>query len=458
MTDNSSNGIQSLTASYKPHSKTLTRSPFENTSADKSRWRLSLGNAPKFMKLPDHDITHPITFNSDTNPVPSIRKYANIDDFSKSDFSEPSPKIYDKTDFKVNPKRGVPLPPLPVASVDDPARLAIQQTTKKPDRSLMPLPPTPLDVVVANDIQTLASAKGGDTSEDKMKEGSTDDMPIEECTSSSDENKRIDFGLHEKSPSELPLSTTNSMAATVDGVTTVNSNGENRVTTNKELRHNEQLENVQNNAPVTVSSSTLTTIEIVPVSTTVSNNKGAAIDNATTICSDEDYVISDYEFYSMQKQRQKSLITGKVSTNDVSEYLELKCLNPALGNYVIMHRVDHPSLKTDSQAYAYDYIYHSYVEMCKCKLRQSGVPPRKVKRVGYTPSVSIDTDVENRHATYVNIKELHGATLLPPPRAHHASDVDIPKSLPEQQSDFKVPPRNISRPKCYLSAPPAIPL
>ena len=349
-----------------------------------------------------------------------------------------------------------------------------QQSSVKLDRSSMPLPPTPLDVVTTcnskNNLPTSPFAiapvevEGNTSSEDKnMNNGTTDDTRLEEYSSSSDGYERIDLlDFPEKQWSPLP-SATNDTAATVNffNVVITTADGENCIATDTEINGNKQADTGQNVASATITSTNnlpSSTLEVTPASATVNEDllptadTGAAKDHETAICLDTDYVISDYEFYSMQKQQQTSAETTDSNAN-VSVYLELKCLNPDVGNYILMHKVDSRTSTRPLQTYAYDYVFHPYIEMCRRKLRQSGVPPRRVKREGHTPSVSVNSNTIENYVSYVNVARLHDTTFLPP----RGNDVTV---FPKEQSDFHpvMPPRNISRNGCYLSAPSAIPM
>ena len=140
-------------------------------------------------------------------------------------------------------------------------------------------------------------------------------------------------------------------------------------------------------------------------------------------------------------------------SSSTPEYLELQDVNPALSDYVFMHKADSQGLNMASQVLTYDYAYHSYVKMCRYKLRQSGVPPRGVIREGHTPSASISPTATEKNVTYVNMKRLHNTTLLPP----HSKCADNSDSSSEDHLEPTVLPRNVLRIGCYLGAPSAVP-
>ena len=369
--------------------------------------------------------------------------------------------------FKKLDRSEMPLPPTPleVVVLNNSGEVNMQQSSEKCNRSTMPLPPTPLDAVIFSDLMesstpaTLSTGPEGGTTDEKntrgMNKSFTDDAQMEEYSSSSDGYERIYFDELEKAPTPL-LFTTDGISTTTHNVTVTNSLGENCTTTvNKEFDRIMQADGSQVNSSLT-DTSTLEVVSAVNETSLCMADTRADNDNGTAACLDEDYVISDYEFYSMHKQMQTPLTdsTDQVSSS-TPEYLELQGLNPALDDYVPMHKADSQDLKRPSQVHVYDYACHSYmyVEMCRYKLQQSGVPPRRVKREGHTPSVSISSTSTGKNATYVNMKRLHNVTLLPP----RSSGADNPNSLSEDHSEPMMPPRNALRIGYYLSAPSAVP-
>lgn len=350
-------------------SQTLTRS-YRKISSDIefSKRRLSLGNASKFVKIPEHCITLPITCS--TSVVFSVPKHTTGSTHSDHECGclVASPKMANEadSDFKLTvPRCDMPLPPLPSAQMNDHTQLSVQQSTKKLDRALMPLPPTPLDFDELNEGSSASVVQQSsekfdrslmplpptpldavlssgtvpvevdatDASNDKnVKEDSIDDACIEECSSSSNGYERINFGLLEQ---PLP-STTHDTAVTVGGITSDNSNEDSCTTT-------ESIKQANNGQITTTHGSTNSSLPSavveMPASAIVNGgplsiaDTGAAIDNETTNCSDEDYIIGDYEFYSMQKQQKALVVTDDIDkVSSTPKYLELKCLDPAVGN------------------------------------------------------------------------------------------------------------------------------
>lgn len=148
----------------------------------------------------------------------------------------------------------------------------------------------------------------------------------------------------------------------------------------------------------------------------------------------------------------KKSLPSETKQSDYYNIPELRRIHSTTDSYVYMHKVKLPTLKRNSDVYTYDYIYHSYIEMCRHRKRCSGVPPRNIKRIGYQPS----TDVQE---TYVNFRiiETHAITSLPQREDHKRP---IPKKRTIRKHPIRkppLPPRNIPRPGCYLTAPRAIP-
>ena len=132
---------------------------------------------------------------------------------------------------------------------------------------------------------------------------------------------------------------------------------------------------------------------------------------------------------------------------------ELQRTDSAISSYVQMHRVNNPTLKEDSDISTYDYVDYGYVEMCKRRRRCSGVPPRRIKRIGYQPSIPVNVNPSKEPEVYVNFKTIEKHTISVPPRENHTRPTE------KQHADYKppMPLRNIPRPKYFLSAPPSVP-
>ena len=142
----------------------------------------------------------------------------------------------------------------------------------------------------------------------------------------------------------------------------------------------------------------------------------------------------------------------KSPTTEIKK-LELRHTNSTTSCYVRMYKVNDPSSKRDSDIYTYDYVDHSFVQMCKCRKRCTGVPPRNIKRIGYEPSIYINIDTIKEHETYANFRTIESHTIPLPPRENRR------RPIPKRRANYKppMPPRNIPRPGCFLSAPSAVP-
>ena len=132
---------------------------------------------------------------------------------------------------------------------------------------------------------------------------------------------------------------------------------------------------------------------------------------------------------------------------------EFRHTDSSTSNYIYMYEVNDPSSKRDSNIYTYAYVCHSHIQMYKHRRRSTGVPPRRVKRTEHHPSIHADINPVKEHRTSNNFKITQKHTISLPPRGK-------PKMpTPQQPTDYKppIPPRNIPRPECYLSAPSAVP-
>ena len=132
---------------------------------------------------------------------------------------------------------------------------------------------------------------------------------------------------------------------------------------------------------------------------------------------------------------------------------KLECIDSSTSNYVHLYKVNNPAMKGDSHVYTYDYVHHSFVQMCKHRKRCTGVPPRTVKRTGYQPSTYAGVNSIKEHKPYVNFEIIENHSIILPPRRNHR------KPTPKRCANCKppMPSRNIPRQGCYLSAPSALP-
>ena len=399
---------------FDRHSRSTTPTPLNRTTSNESKEKSFEHSFYKFdrstMPLPPIPLDAKKSFDKlsrSTTPTPLNCTISNEPSFEQSSYKldrstmplPPTPldakKSFDKLSRSTTPT------PLNCTISNESKEKSFEQSSYKLDRSTMPLPPTPLD-----------AEKGFD-----RHSRSTTPTPLNRTTSNESKEKSFEQSSYKLDRSTMPLP-----PIPLDAVASNDS---------KEQSSPDKLD--------------------VPLNVTINERLLPVANGETVVCLDKDYVISDYEFYSMQKQQNKS------DGSNVPMYLELQSLDADLGNYVIMHKIKDRKLKKPS--YAYDYVYYPYIEMFRRKLRQSGVPPRRVKREGYTALASVNTNTEEKHVIYVNIKRSQDTTLFLPPRGNDA--LGIPTVSPEEQHshlEAVVPPRNLPRNGCYLSAPSAIPL
>ena len=367
-------------------------------------------------------------------------------------------KSFEQSPCKLD-RSAMPLPPTPLDAVTSKEK-SFEQNSCKLDRSTMPLPPIPLDA--------FTSTESNKKSSDKLDRSTMPLPPIPlDAFTSTESNKKSSDKLN-RSTMPLPPTPFTSKEKSFDKLDRSTIPAPLDATNFNELKEKsfEQssckldrstmplpptpLDAVTSNDSKEKSLQSSPDKPNMPVSMTINQRLLPVASEEIAVCLNNDYVISDYEFYSMQKLRQTS------DGFKIPVYLELQSLDTDLGNYVIMHKIKDRKLKIPS--YAYDYVYHPYIQMFKRKLRQNGVPPRRVKREGYTPLASVGTSSIEMHVSYVNIKRLKDTTLLLPPRG-----IDIPgvpTVSPEEHSHLEavVLPRNLPRNGCYLSAPSAVPL
>ena len=148
---------------------------------------------------------------------------------------------------------------------------------------------------------------------------------------------------------------------------------------------------------------------------------------------------------------EQSLYDDKISEQKC--LAKLRSIDSTSSNYVRMYTANHPGSKRNSDTY--DYACHSYVEMRRYHRRCTGVPPRRVTRIGYQPPIfSNTTHVKENENTYVNFRIIKPHVTLLPPREKCKKSTGV-----KECSNFQpqMPPRNVPRPRCYLSGPLAIP-
>jgi len=138
--------------------------------------------------------------------------------------------------------------------------------------------------------------------------------------------------------------------------------------------------------------------------------------------------------------------------------------------YVKMYKVkplawdDDQTSDSQAEVYSYDYTYHRNLRLRKYGKECDGVPPRNIRRYGYTESadyVNADTQCD-----YVNFKALENTPIASPPRGSSTSKSGAiseketaMKPIPKRRTNVRpaLPPRNIPRERYYLSGPIAVP-
>ena len=392
---------------------------------------------------------------------------------------------------------------------------------KQHSRSAMPLPLTPLDLVISKG--SLSSSTSFTSTSTGMKEPPLSPTLSTTIVDSIDmagnhNNVQKKHGYEEVDYSFLKESSNSGIVVVVNGEV-IKINQDNRRTSTSVISDISATSGTFATSDTSATSNTYATSDTSAISDEISSetflneelllttHETAALGNHAAIGFDEDgdYVINDYEFRQMQQASVAYLTiihtdTMSSSTNiDSPDHIEIKdedddniyaqieastddkitseciahgdgciantkqCkvskpkhLDSDMSSYIFMHKATCSSSSNKSPLYTYDYVDHFYMQMLR--RRCSGVPPRNVKRVGYKPSIDISTysnAIKSHNATYVNCSNInrqlqHGTTLLPPRQLHTNDEKSDAMLIP--------PPRNIPRPGCYLSAPPATPI
>ena len=505
----------------------------------------------KPIKTSKHHITMPTTYvqndsNSSTLGLPTFQ-YKEIVS-SCPDFSSASSGIDDNISRNLANSTGAlpydskpiaerPETPKPFILVPSEEQIQSNDQTDHPKmfcRSTMPLPLTPLDLVTSGDSvsttlsSTSSNSSAGSTSSSISSAGVKDRSlsPIVFTTTFVDEiDTAIESDNHDDTQEHVndyeiidfssPLNPQEKLQSNPGTATTADSIA--ATSTDDGDCTLVVFDNTQDNGEIKTSGNS----DAVASKSSISNKSppttdvSQASDVKATTCwdADEDYVISNQEFFKGLKQMQQasddyltiistdkglsslhlshteehpckqqggqSDMKGKVDTDSpqveeniydriisqyvvhagkitVSEQYE-SIKNDSLtrsNKYIFMHRM---SSRNGSQIHTYDYIDLLHLKKMRLKKHCSGVPPRKVMRPGYKPSADIITcsnATKTHPATYVNCSNLkrrqYGITMLPP-RQGHTNNVDEANSTP------KALPRSIPRPGHYLSAPPAMP-
>ena len=341
-------------------------------------------------------------------------------------------------------------------------------------RSLtLPLPLTPLE-------SSLVASSSADADGQVTEEDTQDYEQMNELSSSSDGYEKIDYEPPDiQNPQEQPLPfthTTRYNAVQKDTQDDVQGNEETEgyiieqidfghpvtdkmqstqlasnavVKDNDELEYYEWCEVKRLLKPVLVTSAAAATAKLnASVQFSSMHNINNSHDGNTMASQSMD----DYDD-TMTLTEKCTYDDTRSPTTAMADIPEMRQISSTTSNYVCMYRVNGPSLKRDSDIYAYDYVYHSYIQMCRRRKRNTGVPPRSIKRSGYQPPIYVNINTTKEHETYVNFRTTERHTISLPPRRNHN------KPTPTRRANCKppMPPRNIPRPGCYLSAPSAVP-
>ena len=341
-----------------------------------------------------------------------------------------------------------------------------------------PLPHTPLQITLS--ASSLVDADGQVTEEDIR-----DHEQMNELSSSSDGYEKVDYGLPDiQNPQEEPLPLTHTAsnnAVQKDTQDNVQGNEETEgyvikqidfghPVTDKmqsthldmtgatnavvqddddELEYYEWCEVKRSFKPVLVASAAAATTKSDASVQFSSVHKISKSHDRNTMASqsiDDDAVaLNEQNMYDDTRSP-----TTEVKKSDIPE---MRQIDSTTSSYVRMYKVNDPLSKRDSDIYAYDYVYHSYIQMCRRRKRNSGVPPRSIKRSGYQPSLYVNIHATKEHPTYVNFRTTEKHTISLPPRENRN------RPTPKRRANYKprMPPRNLPRPGCYLSAPSALP-
>ena len=124
---------------------------------------------------------------------------------------------------------------------------------------------------------------------------------------------------------------------------------------------------------------------------------------------------------------------------------KLRSIDSTSSNYIRMYKANNPGSKRDSG---------SYIEMRRHRRRCTGVPPRRVTRIGNQPQTYVNITHFKENKNYVNCRIIEPHAISLPPRENCKKSTEIKECSNCQP---QMPPRNIPRPRCYLSGPLAIP-
>ena len=182
-----------------------------------------------------------------------------------------------------------------------------------------------------------------------------------------------------------------------------------------------------------------------------------------TIELDEDYVISEQEFKQMEQAEYLTIVPDSRKHTDnqinvdndtiISECIEctahvvrskevskLENLDSDMSDYVLMHKGTCPFLQKQSLVDTYDHLDSLYEQMLSRCYHSGDVPPRNIKRAGNKSLLNISSTIKARDATYVNISR---STTLLPPRHCHSNDSVKPDAM------LAISKKNIPRSQSY---------
>ena len=305
-----------------------------------------------------------------------------------------------------------------------PVHLQDPTNHKQQRRSAMPLPPTPLELVMSKGSELFSSSisvSSVTSTNTAGKEISLSPTLSTGFFDSPDLNAENDKHIDDNVDYEAIVDYQN-LQKWLDSDTVIALDGE-------------TVENTQ-----TCASSTNVKISSELL---LNTHEEITLGNNETIELDEDYVISDQEFKQAEYLTivPDSVSSRKHSDNQInikdntieSECLEcsahviqcskLENLDSDMSDYVLMHKTNCAVLQKQSLVDTYDHLESLYVQMLS-RCHQSGdVPPRNIKREGNKSLVNISNTIKAYDATCSSTK-----TLLPP-RHCHSNDLLKPDTM-----------------------------
>ena len=501
----------------------------EITSRNKLSSRFSkIFYSKRSNKASEHHITMPTTYMQNSTLGLSKLQYKEVG-LSCPDLSrriqraDDAVKITSSADVPYSDPKTVmtrpenPLPPTPYMQPNGINQSSNQHNNLKLHcRSTMPLPLTPLDLVLTTDSASTTSTCTNNTDRNSSTSSSSSSissaqMQVEESSkansptfadkidpiTANDKHSDAQINKHKHEYENVDIDFESILDLLFNPSITITTDGETDDT--KYHAKSEQERNAPGTNDIMTSNASVSKASLPSTDVLTSSNTKAI----PWFNEDKDYVISDYEFCKGVRQIQQAstdyltIITtntsnhsthateqpfkqqdgqtnmkekedkdsranvydkidleGVVHTDQCTcERCELKHHNPDMGDYTFMHSATYPHLRKASQTY--DYVDQLYLTMLRCNYKKycSGVPPRKVKRPGHKPTVDISNATKTYNATYVNCSNI---------RRQYGTALLPPRQCHTNNVDKSntaptTPPRNIPRSGHYLSAPPAIP-